>query len=97
VIESTSYVPQKSPLIIDLDDQKKKAKVANPKDVDGDGVVDGADYNVWLENFGSSSALPASLSFAQIAVPEPPSVWVLVPPLVGFVFVIRRWREHAAF
>ena len=49
-------------------------------DGNGDGVINAPDYNVWRDNFGRT---------ANVAVPEPTSIALLVAAIIVFANLFR--------
>lgn len=50
-------------------------------DANGDGLVDGADYSIWQEQFGTTPPVVAAGNGAAGAVPEPSTIVMLVAAL----------------
>jgi T5SS/PEP-CTERM-associated repeat protein len=61
-------------------------------DGDGDHTITQADYNVWKSNFGNVASGSSAGEAASTAVPEPPSLALLVFGAIGITLYGRRNR-----
>ena len=61
-------------------------------DADADGDVDGADYLLALQRFGSTIPLPAAA--AAVAVPEPHTLGLFLAALVSLTVATRRHHKR---